>query len=127
LIIEVESGTPRPSDKVQLMLYLWAIGKTYSRFRGVPFEGLLIYKTHEIEISALEIDESFIENFSKFMKEILQGEPDPKYPSKHECRFCKLLIVMSAFMGDCRCRERVKRIGSFAGERKSAIENQVMK
>jgi CRISPR/Cas system-associated exonuclease Cas4 (RecB family) len=93
LIIEIKTGTPRPADKIQLLLYLWAIKRAYSRFRDIPFDGLLIYKSHEIEISALEIDESFIKNFQKFMKEILHGEPDRKYPNKNECRFCKI--------GDC--------------------------
>lgn len=90
LIIELKTGTPRPADKLQVMLYLWAIKRAYSRFRNIPFDGLLIYKSHEVEISALEIDESFIKNFQKFMHEILQGEPDRKFPNKNECRFCKI-------------------------------------
>ena len=44
LIIEVKTGKPRAADKIQLMLYIWGLPKTYSRFRGVSFDGLLVYK-----------------------------------------------------------------------------------
>jgi hypothetical protein len=50
----------------------------------------LIYKTHEIEVSALELDKSFVTNFTQFTKDILSGEPDRKYPSPRECKWCKI-------------------------------------
>jgi hypothetical protein len=90
LIIEVKTGKPRPSDKIQLMLYIWALPKTYSRFRGATFDGLLVYKSHEIEISALEVDEIFVKNFKQFTRDILSAEPDRKYPSPRECKWCKI-------------------------------------
>lgn len=93
LIIEIKTGKPRESDKIQLMLYIWALPKTYSKYRGASFDGLLIYKTHEIEISAVEVDEIFVKNFTQFTKDILSAEPDRKYPSPRECKWCKI--------GDC--------------------------
>lgn len=90
LIIEVKTGKPRPSDKIQLMLYIWALPKTQSRFRGASFDGLLIYDSHEIEISALEVDEVFVKHFKQFTKDILSSEPDRKYPSPRECAWCRI-------------------------------------
>lgn len=90
LIVEVKTGRPRPSDKIQLMLYLWALPKTYSRFRGASFDGLLIYDSHEIEISALEVDEVFVNHFKQFTQDILSNEPDRKYPSPRECAWCRI-------------------------------------
>lgn len=90
LIIEVKTGKPRAADKIQLMLYIWALSKTYGRFRGSTFDGLLVYKSHEIEISALEVDEIFVTNFKQFTKDILSGEPDRKYPSPRECDWCRI-------------------------------------
>lgn len=97
LIIEVKTGTPQPADKIQLMLYIWALPKTNTRFRGASFDGLIVYKNHEIEISALEVDEIFVNNFTQFTKDILSAEPDRKYPSPRECKWCKI--------GDCDERD----------------------
>jgi RecB family exonuclease len=89
LIVEVKTGTPRASDKIQLMLYIWALPKSNNhRFRGVSFDGLLVYENHEIEISALEIDEDFLKHFSQFTADIMSSEPDRKYPSPRECKWC---------------------------------------
>lgn len=91
LIIEVKTGTPRPSDKIQLMLYIWALPKSSNqRFRGATFDGLLVYENHEIEISALEIDEDFLKHFSHFTADIMSSEPDRKYPSPRECKWCSI-------------------------------------
>lgn len=88
LIIECKTGKPRAADKIQLMLYIWALSKTYGRFRGATFDGLIVYKNHEIEISAIEVDEVFVNNFKEFTSDILKGEPDRKHPSARECDWC---------------------------------------
>ena len=88
---EVKTGTPRPSDKIQLMLYIWALPKSnQQRFRGASFDGLLIYENHEIEISVFEIDEYFLKHFSQFTADIMSSEPDRKYSSPRECKWCSI-------------------------------------
>lgn len=64
------------------MLYIWALPRTRTRFRGATFDGLLIYENHEIQISALEVDEIFVKHFRQFIKDILSAEPDRKFPSR---------------------------------------------
>lgn len=91
LIVEVKTGTPRQSDKIQLMLYIWALPKSnHQRFRGARFDGLLVYENHEVEISALELDEEFLKHFSQFTADIMSSEPDRKYPSPRECKWCTI-------------------------------------
>jgi hypothetical protein len=90
LIIEVKTGKPWPSDRIQLMLYIWALPRAKSKYRGVPFDGLLIYPNHEIEISALDVDEIFVKNFKRFTDDIMSAEPDRKYPTPRECKWCKI-------------------------------------
>lgn len=91
LIIEVKTGAPRASDKIQLLLYIWALPKSSNqRFRGARFDGLLIYENHEIEISAVELDEDFLKHFSQFTADIMSSEPDRKYPSPRECKWCTI-------------------------------------
>ncbi len=91
LIIEVKTGKPRASDKIQLMLYIWALSKSnHQRFHGASFDGLLVYQNHEIEISALELDEEFLKHFSRFTADIMSSEPDRKYPSPRECKWCSI-------------------------------------
>jgi len=109
LIIEVKTGKPKEVDKIQLMLYIWALPKTYSKFRGASFDGLIVYKTHQIEISALDVDEIFVKNFKQFTADILSSEPDRKYPTPEECKFCTI--------GNCD-----ERMDTFEVEEKSDYE-----
>lgn len=89
-VIEVKTGQQNPSDKVQTLLYIWALPRALPRFKGMYFDGKLIYESREIDISSLEIDEHFVKNFSDFTKEIVSGEPDRKFPSAQNCKFCKI-------------------------------------
>jgi hypothetical protein len=72
------------------MLYIWALPKTESQFRGKSFDGLLIYETHQIEISAIDVNETFVNSLYDFIRDVLKGEPDRKFPSPRECRYCEI-------------------------------------
>ena len=89
-VIEVKTGRQNPSDKVQTLLYIWALPRALPRFKGMYFDGKLIYENREIDISSLEIDEHFVKNFSDFTREIVSGEPDRRFPSPENCKFCKI-------------------------------------
>ena len=89
-VIETKTGKIRDSDKIQLLIYIWALTKSDKRFQGANLEGLLIYESCEIEVSALEVNEEFLKIFSKFTFDIVNGEPDRKFPSPRECRWCKV-------------------------------------
>lgn len=93
LIIECKTGKPNEIDKIQLLLYIWALPRTHGRFRGARFDGILAYKNYDVEISSIEVDEEFVTHFSQFTTDIMNAEPDRKYPSPRECKWCDV--------GDC--------------------------
>ena len=88
---EVKSGMSRASDKVQLMLYMWGLRRSKSRFKKLPFiGGEVIYKTSREKVSSVEVDEFFNVRVADLTQEIIAGEPDRKYPNEYECKFCKI-------------------------------------
>lgn len=100
LVIETKTGTPKERDKVQTMLYLWALPKAIRRFEGVPLDGLIVYESHDLEISASVIDKPFVDKFKEFMEDILRGEPDRKFPQMYECGDCKIANCDERFTQD---------------------------
>ena len=45
IIFELKSGKPYPTDKAQLMLYMWALRRAYRRFQHVLFDGRVVIQT----------------------------------------------------------------------------------
>jgi hypothetical protein len=90
VIFELKSGKPYPNDKSQLMLYMWALKRTYKRYQHILFDGRLVYPDKNIKVSAVEIDERFCKNVENFIVDLLDNEPDRRFPSKNNCRFCKI-------------------------------------
>jgi CRISPR/Cas system-associated exonuclease Cas4 (RecB family) len=90
VIFELKSGKPWPTDKAQLMLYMWALKRAYKRFQHVLFDGRVVYPDSEIKVSAVEIDDVFCKVVEDFVVDLLDNEPERRFPSKHNCRFCKV-------------------------------------
>ncbi len=90
-IIDVKSGQPRPSDTVQVMLYLYAIPKVFQQFNGVTFDGKLSYADHEVGVPASAADETFTENLVQLIARLSSlSDPARKVPSSRECGFCNI-------------------------------------
>ena len=47
-IIDVKTGRPNPAHIAQVMLYMWAIPRALTRFRGLQPAGLVAYNDHEV-------------------------------------------------------------------------------
>ena len=100
LIIDAKTGTPRPSDSVQVMLYMWAVPQAMPRYRGVTFNGKIVYKDHEVTIPNLAIDSAFVANVVSLVERIADIKPARKVPSPMECGFCN--IRKGALLGKSR-------------------------
>ena len=90
LIIDAKTGNPRPSDSVQVMLYMWAVSQAMPRYRGVTFDGKLVYKDHELDIPNSAIDTAFINNVVELIQRVSTDIPARKVPSPMECGFCNI-------------------------------------
>ncbi len=85
VVYECKTGLRRAKDQLQLMLYLWALGRE-PRFRGKELTGLLIYGDDEFEVVPYAEFEKDLTHFGA----LLSGpDPAPKVPGA-DCRFCPI-------------------------------------
>lgn len=90
LVVDTKTGSPKASDRIQVMIYMWALPKTNPAFADVTFDGMVVYKTGYSLITADEIDEVFVRRVGELMKEVC-GEAEPhKAPSFNECQHCPI-------------------------------------
>ncbi len=107
-VVDTKTGSPKASDRIQVMLYMWAMPRTNPAFEQVTFDGKVIYKTGYTIITADEIDPVFIKRIGELMKEIC-GEDEPhKAPSYGECQHCPVTPE--------DCAERVQTEEAYHGE-----------
>jgi hypothetical protein len=107
-VVDTKTGSPRASDRVQVMLYMWALPKTNPAFAGVTFDGKVIYKSGFTVVSAGEIDEVFVRRVGELMKEICGDREPHKAPSYGECLHCPLTPE--------DCSDRVTTEKAYTGE-----------
>lgn len=108
LITDTKTETPKASDRIQVLTYMWALPKTNPAFAEVKFSGRVVYKTGFVLISAEEADEAFVRQVSDLMR-VVCGEAEPhKAPSFKECKFCPI--------GPEDCLDRVRGESAYQGE-----------
>ncbi len=59
-------------------------------FKGISFDGKVVYKTGEAIILADEVDGLFIDRVRKMLHLVCGDTPTVKFPSYDECRYCKI-------------------------------------
>ena len=97
-IYDVKTGRRRASDSAQVMVYMWAIPRVLSQYKGVAFDGKVVYRGHVVNIPAVAVDERFIDNLTQLIRRVGSLEPARKVPSPSECGFCDIT------KGDCADR-----------------------
>jgi hypothetical protein len=99
-IYDVKTGQPKPSDHAQVMVYMWAVPLALQRYKGLRFDGLVVYPDHEVKIPAEAVDEAFVGNLAGLIKRVSAEAAPRRVPSLDECRFCDLTVK--------DCAERVE-------------------
>ena len=91
LIIDTKTGKPLASHHVQVMLYMYGVPRALQQYRGVKFDGKLVYPDSEyVDITNSTVDDDFVTNFSDLIKRVSSATPARKVPSKMECGFCNI-------------------------------------
>lgn len=107
-VVDAKTGLPKASDRMQVMLYMWAMPLTIPAFKDVRFHGKVVYKCGHSVIAPEEIDDTFIKRVSDLMK-IICGEAEPrKAPSYAECLYCPITAE--------DCAERGGAVKVYEGE-----------
>ena len=91
LILDTKTGQPQASHHVQVMLYMYAVPRVLQQYRGVKFDGKLVYAdTDDVDIPNSAVDDTFVTNFSDLIKRVASTTPARKVPSRMECGFCNI-------------------------------------
>ena len=107
-VVDTKTGSPKASDRVQVLIYMWALPKTIPAFKDVTFHGKVIYKSGYSIIGSEEVDAAFIKKVSDLMK-VVCGEAEPrKAPSYAECQHCPITVE--------DCPERAGAMKVYEGE-----------
>lgn len=85
IIYDCKTGKERPSDQVQVMIYMYLLSK--GKFYRKQSKGVVIYKDKKIEISNLP--ENFEDNFNFFVNILSSPKPPTKNPGA-DCKFCSI-------------------------------------
>ena len=91
-IYDVKTGQPKASDQAQVMIYMYALPH-WNRFRGMEFDGRVVYSDHEVPIPHGAVDDAFKERLFALIRRISSQDPGRKAPSFMECRFCEITSV----------------------------------
>jgi hypothetical protein len=90
LIIDAKTGKHSPAHHIQVMVYMYAAPRVLRQFKGIEFDGQVIYKDKKIDIPASAIDQKFIENLSNLIKRLSSPHPPHKVANPVECGFCEI-------------------------------------
>lgn len=107
-VVDTKTGLPKASDRIQVMVYMWALPKTIPAFAGVRFHGKVIYKTGSSIIGPEEVDATFIKRVSDLMREICGEAESHKAPSYAECQHCPITAE--------DCADRAGAVKVYKGE-----------
>lgn len=90
VICDVKTGQPRESDRLQVMLYMWALPLARREFRDVVFEGMVVYRDQHVSIPAQAIDQQFGERLRTLIGRVGGDSAPVARPSRAECLFCDI-------------------------------------
>jgi hypothetical protein len=89
-ICDVKAGQKRSSDRLQVMIYMYAVPRAMSQYRGGQFDGLVVYEDSWEVIPADAIDATFIASLGSLIKRVSSETPARRVPSVRECKFCDM-------------------------------------
>ena len=85
-IYDAKTGKPSPSHHIQVMAYMYAVPRALGQYKGVSFDGKVVYEDQDISIPSTAIDGPFIENLSKLIRRVASSTPTRKVHSRRPSR-----------------------------------------
>jgi hypothetical protein len=89
-IYDGKTGHPCQADIVQVMIYMWALPYAVPEYKEIRFDGVVIYRDHQVEIPNSAIDETFKKSLINLLHRISADEIATRVPSCSECGFCDI-------------------------------------
>lgn len=90
-VYDVKTGQARPSDVVQVMLYMVCLPYSSSGiYKGKKLTGCVVYNTERTPIPAEAINDTFNKQVAHFLNILDNASQPAKTPSYAECRYCEI-------------------------------------
>jgi hypothetical protein len=89
-VVDAKTGQQKASDRIQVMIYMWALPLVRPELAGVQLAGRVAYRTRTHLINPDEIDRPFISALTDAIRQATDVAPPLKSPSEQECRYCKI-------------------------------------
>ena len=101
-ILDVKTGKPSPSHIAQVLIYMYAVPKGLPQYRGICFDGAVVYPDDVVAIPASAVDERFVANLGALIRRVGADVPARRVPSASECGMCDIPAVdcMERVVGD---------------------------
>jgi hypothetical protein len=90
VICDAKTGQERASDAAQVMIYMWALPYAYTKYKGIAFDGLLIYRERELRVPASSVTDEFKDNLLNLIKRVGSSVEARRIPSYAECKYCDI-------------------------------------
>ena len=91
-VIDVKTGTPRQSDIVQVMLYMYGLDRSVPAWGDITLKGRVVYSDHVVDIPADAISPEFIEQMGSLIRWVADSRPELVVPSSTECGYCSITL-----------------------------------
>ncbi len=89
-IYDMRTGEPRATDKVQVLAYMYAVPLAFPEYRGMDFDGAVVYGDHEVAVPSDAVDDGFKSNLVSLIRRIGADTPTIRVPSAAECGICDI-------------------------------------
>ena len=75
IVIDVETGTPRQWDIIQVMLYMYGLGRYATAWGYITLKWRVVYSDHVVDIPADAIGPEFIEDMGSLIRRVADEKP----------------------------------------------------
>jgi hypothetical protein len=89
LVVEAKSGKRREADLWQVLVYLFALPRTWMKGSGLKLVGEVEYANERRQVPPL--DEQRAQKIGQIMQTVTGPDIPPTSPSFHECRYCDII------------------------------------
>ena len=73
------------------MIYMYALPRALPQYRGVTFDGRVVYNENQIEVPSAAIDDKFVQNLARLIGRVSDASaPARRVPSVTECGRCQI-------------------------------------
>ena len=102
-IFDAKTGSPKTSDQVQMMLYLFCLPSAFPKYKGQQIDGCVVYASGvRAPVPCEAVTPDFKTQARQFINLLDSDVVPDRAPSPDECRYCDITPAdwLSAFAPD---------------------------